>query len=193
MHTNFGGCGLFGFGGTATFKNGQISHSDHGLYIVHGHQKIQLIGIGSKNSCKYGLMSSACTPIMVGGASPVSEILLPSKTAKFPFLTMGYSPLSLKNSIDQNLLKKFMQVWIDVKCMHTNFGGCGLFGFGGTATFKNGQISLSDHGLWSSKNLINWNRLKKFMQVWIDVTCMYINFGGCGLFGFGDTANFKNG
>ena len=165
-------------------------------YIVHGHQKIQSIGIGSKNSCKYGLMSHACTPILVGVVSSVSEILLPSKTAKFPFLTMDYSPWSPKNSIDQNQLKKFMQVGIDVTCMHTNFGGCSLFGFGDTASFKNGQISLSDHGLyspWSSKNLIDRNRLKKFMQVGIDVTCMHTNYGGCGPSSFGDTATFKNG
>ena len=80
--------------------------------------------------------------------------------------------------------------------MCTNFGGCDLSGFGDTTTLKNGQFSLSDHGLyspWSSKNLISWNRLKKFMQVGIDVTCMYINFGGCDLFGFGDTATLKNG
>ena len=31
--------------------------------------------------------------------------------------------------------------------MHTNFGGRDLSGFGDTATLKNGQISLSDHGL----------------------------------------------
>ena len=31
--------------------------------------------------------------------------------------------------------------------MHTNFGGRDLSGFGDTATFKNDQISLSDHGL----------------------------------------------
>ena len=92
-------------------------------------------------------MSSACTPFLVGIASPVSEILLLSKTAKFPFLSMDYSPWSSKNLIDQNWLKKFMQVGIDVKCMHTNFGGCGFFGFGDIATFKNGQISLSEHGL----------------------------------------------
>ena len=92
-------------------------------------------------------MSNACTLIMVGGASSVSEILLPSKTAKFPFLTMGYSPWSSKNLIDRNQLKKFMQVGIDVACMYTNFGGRGLFGFGDIVTFKNGQISLSDHGL----------------------------------------------
>ena len=76
-----------------------------------------------------------------------SEILLLSKTAKFPFLTMDYSPWSSKNLIDQNWLKKFLQVGIDVTCIHTNFGGHVLFGFGDIATFKNGQISLSDHGL----------------------------------------------
>ena len=147
MYINFGGRGLFSFGDTATLKNGQISLSNHGLYIVHGRQKIEVNRIGSKNSCKYGLMSSACTPILVGVVSLVSEIPQPSKTTKFPFPTMDYSPWSSKNLIDWNRLKKFMQVWIDVKYMHTNFGGCGLFGFGDTATLKNGQISLSDHGL----------------------------------------------
>ena len=92
-------------------------------------------------------MSNACTPILVGVTSLVSEILLPSKTAKFPFLTMDYSPWSSKNLINRNRLKKFMQVGIDVKCMHTNFGGHDHSGFGDTATLKNGQISLSDHGL----------------------------------------------
>ena len=137
-------------------------------------------------------MSNACTSILVGGASSVSEILLPSKTANLPFLTMDYSPWSSKDLIDQNRLKKFMQVWIDVTCMHTNFGGRSLSGFGDTATFKNGQFSLSDHK-WSSKNLIDRNRLKKFMQVCNDVKCMHTNFGGRSLFGFGDTATFKNG
>ena len=92
-------------------------------------------------------MSNACTPILVGVVSPVSEILQPSKTAKFPFQTMGYSPWSSKNLIDRNRLKKFMQVCIDITCMYTNFGGRGLSGFGDTATLKNSQISLSDHGL----------------------------------------------
>ena len=92
-------------------------------------------------------MSNACTPILVGVVFLVSEILLLSKTAKFPFLTMDYSPWSSKNLIDRNRLKKFMQVGIDVKCMHTNFGGRALPGFGDISTFKNDQISLSDHGL----------------------------------------------
>ena len=89
-----------------------------------------------------------------------------------------------------------MQVEVDVKCMHTNIGGHGLFCFGDTATFKNGQISLSDHGLyspWSSKNLIDWNQLKKFMQVGVDVKCMHTNFGGRSLSSFGDIATLKNG
>ena len=92
-------------------------------------------------------MSNACRPNLVGVACSVSEILLPSKTAKFPFWGMDYSPWSWKNLIDRNRLKKFMQVGIDITCMHTNFGGCGLFSFGDIATFKNGQISLLGHGL----------------------------------------------
>ena len=92
-------------------------------------------------------MSHTCTPILVGVTSLVSEILLLSKTAKFPLLTMDYSPWSSKNLIDRNQLKKFMHVGIDVKCMCTNFGGRGLSGFRDIATLKNGQISLSDHGL----------------------------------------------
>ena len=140
-------------------------------------------------------MSHACTPIFVGVAFLVSEILLLSKTAKFPFLSMDYSPWSSKNVIDQNRLKKFMQVVIDVKYMHINYGGRGLSGFRDIATFKNGQVSLSDHGLyspWSSKNLIDRDRLKKFMQVGIDVKCMHANFSGRALPGFGDIATFKN-
>ena len=103
---------------------------------------------------------------------------------------MDYSPWSSKNLINRNQLKKFMQVGIDVTCMHAKFGGCGFFAFGDIITFKNDQISLLGHGLWSSKNLINQNQLKKFMQVGIDVTCMHANFGGRGFFAFGDNLYF---
>ena len=92
-------------------------------------------------------MSYACAPILVGVTSPVSEILLLSKTAKFPFRPMDYSPWSSKKLNDRNRLKKFMLVGVDVTYMHTNFGGRDLSGFGDIATFKNGQISLSTHGL----------------------------------------------
>ena len=104
---------------------------------------------------------------------------------KLPFLTMDYySPWSWKNLIDWNRLKKFMQVGVDVTCMHTNFGGCDHSGFGDMATFQ--KRPNFPFGAWSWKNSIDQNRLKKFMQVGIDVKCMHINFGGCGLSGLGD-------
>ena len=85
-------------------------------------------------------MSHACTPVLVGMVSPVSEIWLPFKNGQIPLSGHGlYSPWSWKNLIDRNQLKKFMQAGIDVKCMHTNFSGRGLSGFGD-------KISL-----WSTK------------------------------------------
>ena len=60
---------------------------------------------------------------------------------------MDYSPWSWKNSIDRNWLKKFMHVGIDVKCMHTSFGGRGLSGFGGMATFQ--KRSNFPFGAWT--------------------------------------------
>ena len=69
-------------------------------------------------------MSSSCTPILMGVVSPVSE------------LKLAYGPWSSKNLIDRNRLKKFVQVGIDVKFMHTNFDGRGLFGFGDMVTFQ---------------------------------------------------------
>ena len=87
------------------------------------------------------------TSVLVGVASPLSEILLLSKTDKFPFWAMGYSPWSSKNLIDRNRPKNFMLVGIDVTCIHTNFGGRSLSAFRDIATFKNRQISLLDHGL----------------------------------------------
>ena len=92
-------------------------------------------------------MSYAFAPILVGVTSPVSEILLLSKTAKFPFPTMDYSPWSSKNLINQNWLKKIMQIRIDELCICTNFGERDFSSFGDIAILKNGQISLSDHGL----------------------------------------------
>ena len=81
-------------------------------------------------------MSSSCTPVLVGVVSPVSEILLPFKNDQISLSGMDYSPWSSKNLIDRNQLKKFMQVGIDVKFMHTNFDGRGLLGFGDMAIFQ---------------------------------------------------------
>ena len=92
---------------------------------------------GDISTFKFGLMS----------LSDHGLIPLPSKMAKFPFLTMDYSPWSSKSLIDRNRLKTIMQIRIDELCMCTNFGGRDLSGFGDITTLKNGQNSLSDHGL----------------------------------------------
>ena len=113
-----------------------------------------------------------------------------SKMAKFPFRGMDYSPWSSKNLIDWNQLKKLMHVGVDVTCMHTSFGGRGFFGFYLSKTTKFPFWGM-DYSPWSSKNLIGWNWLKKFMQVGIDVTCMHTSFGGRGFFGFGEMTTFQ--
>ena len=82
-----------------------------------------------------------------------------------------------------------MQLGVNVTCMYTSFGGRGLSGFGDMATFQkrpNFPFEAWTISPWSSKNSIDWNRLKKFMQVGIDVKCMHTDFGGRGLSGFGD-------
>ena len=147
---------------------------------------------------------------------------------------MDYSPWSSKNLIHRNWLKKIIQIGIDVKCMHTDFGGCGLSSFGDKISLwsikvekfhrsesakkihasrdqchvhvhqfwwvwslqfrRYGYLSkmaefpflTMDYSPWTWKNLINRNWLKKFMQVGINVKCMHTNFGGRGLYGFGD-------
>ena len=131
----------------------------------------------------------------MGVASPVSEILLLSKTAKFRLRPMDYSPWSSKNLINRNRLKKIMQVGVDVTYIHTNFGGHNFSGFGDIATFKTAKFPFRpmDYSPWSSKNLINRNWLKKIMQVGVDVTYIHTNFGGRNFSGFGDIATFKNG
>ena len=145
-HTSFGGHSLSGFGDIATFKIGQSSLSDHyspwsskKLFDWNRLEKFMQVGIDVK--CMHTL-------ILVGMDSPVSEILLLSKAAKFPFPTMDSSPWSSKNLNDWSRLKEFMQIGVYVTCMHTNFGGHSLSSFGDIATFKNGQFSLSNHGLY---------------------------------------------
>ena len=85
-----------------------------------------------------------------------------------------------------------MQVGIDVMCMYTCFGGRGLSGFGDMATFqKRPNFPFRAYSPWSLKNLINRNRLKKFIQVGIDVKCMHTHFVECGFSSFGDMATFQ--
>ena len=117
MHTNFGGRGVSGFGDEISlwsikvekFNRSELAqkfHASRDRCHVRAHQ---FWWAWSLRFRRYGYLS---------------------KTAKFPFRDMDYSPWSWKNSIDRNRLKIFMQVGIDVKCMHTNFGGRGLSGFG---------------------------------------------------------------
>ena len=88
-----------------------------------------------------------------------------------------------------------MQVGIDIKCMHTSFGGCSLSSFGDNLLLPSKMAKFPfrgmDYSQWSSKNLIHQNRLKKIMQVGIDIKCMHTSFGGCGLSGFRDIATFQ--
>ena len=82
-------------------------------------------------------MSRAYLPVLVGVSPPVSEIWLPFKNGQISLSGHGlYSPWSRKNSIDRNRLKKFMQLGVDVTCMHTSFGGRDPSGFGDMTTFQ---------------------------------------------------------
>ena len=116
------------------------------------------------------------------GLSGFRDIATFQKRPNFPFGAWTiYSPWSLKNLINRNRFKKFMQVGVDITCMHTNFDGWSLSSFGD-------EISL-----WSIKvEKFNQSKsAKKIMQVGVNVTCMYISFGGCGLSGFRDIATFQ--
>ena len=106
---------------------------------------------------------------------------------------MDYSPWSSKNLIDRNQLKKFLQVGVDVTYMHTNFGGRDLSSSEILLLSKMAKFPFRpmDLGPWSSKNLMDRNWPKKFMQVGIDVKFMHTNFGGCDLSSFGDNATFQ--
>ena len=132
MHTNFSGRGLLSFGDIATFKNGQISPSDNGLYLIDWNRPKKFMQVGIDVKCMH-------TNFGGRGLSSFGDIA----TFKNGQISPSDNGLYL---IDWNRPKKFMQVGIDVKCMHTNFGGRGLSSFGDIATFKNSQISLFDHG-----------------------------------------------
>ena len=63
-------------------------------------------------------MSHACTPILVGLASLVLEILLLSRTAKFPFWTMD---TIVHGGQKLELAQKITQVEVDDVFMCTKF------------------------------------------------------------------------
>ena len=83
-----------------------------------------------------------------------------------------------------------MHVGVDVKCMHTNFGGRSVFSFRDMETAKFPFRGM-DYSPWVSKNLIGRNWLKKFKQVRIDELCMCTNFDGHVLCCFGNKISFQ--
>ena len=130
--------------------------------------------------------------------SPVSEILLPSKTANFPFLTMDYSPWSSKNLIDRNQLKKIMQVGVDVTCMDTNFGGCSLLWFRRYCYLQRRPFfpfwpwTVIVHG--HQNILIDRNQLEQIhTSMWLMSHAWTPILVDVAFSGFRDTATFKDG
>ena len=125
MHTDFGGRGLYSFGDKISLWSIKVEkfhrsesakkiHASRDQCHVHVHQFWWVWSLWFR---RYGYLS---------------------KTTKFPFQGMDYSPWSWKNLIDRNQLKK-LQVGVDVTCIHNSFGGRGPSGFGDMATFQKWQ------------------------------------------------------
>ena len=69
------------------------------------------------------------------GLSDFGDMATIQKRPNFPFGAWTI-PWSSKSLINRNWLKKFMQVGIDVKCMHASFSGRDPSGFGDMTTFQ---------------------------------------------------------
>ena len=123
MHTNFGGCGLSGFGDKISLFS----------IIV---EKFNRLESAQKFLAGKGWCHVHARQVWWAWLLLFRRYGYLSKTAKFPFLTMDYSPWSWRNLIYRNRLKNFMQVRVDVKFMYARFGGCGFFGFSDMATFQ---------------------------------------------------------
>ena len=126
MHTNFGERDLSSFGDIATFKNGEISLSSMVIKKFNQLESAQKI-----------YASRCCCNIHAHQFWWVWSL----RFRRYCYfqkrqISLSDHPLSSKNSIDRNQLKKFMQVGVDIKCMHISFDGCGLSSFGDIATFE---------------------------------------------------------
>ena len=94
-----------------------------------------------------------------------------------------------------------MHVEVDVKCMQTNFGGYGtspvseIMGSLLACLQKRPKFPFRPWTIVHGGQKIEL--AQKFMQVEVDLKRMQTNFGGCGLFSFGDYGSpflaFKNG
>ena len=88
----------------------------------------------------------------MGGASPVSG-------DKISFWSIKVEKFNQSKSA-----KKSMQVGIDVTCMYTSFGGCGLTGFGGTTTFQKCPNFPFGAGLYSMV-IEKFNQLESVQKI----------------------------
>ena len=82
-------------------------------------------------------MSRACTLVLVGVASSVSEIQLPFKNSQISLL--GHRLHIVIKKFNQSELVQKIHASRDqchVHVLYTSFGGCGLSGFGDMATFQ---------------------------------------------------------
>ena len=147
-------------------------------------------------------MSQACTPILVDGASPVSEILVPSKTANFPFLTMDYSPWFIKKF---NWLESAQKIPASKDWCHKHTH---QFWWAVPLRFRRYYYlqKWPIFPLWPCMDYIytwtivhghqkiNWSESAQKIQVSRDWCLIHVHhFGGLDFFCFGDTGTFKNG
>ena len=157
MHTSFGGRGLSGFGDKISLK-------------VHKSGKFNRSELAQKIYASRGQCHMHVHQFWWAWSLWFWRYSYLSKTAKFPFRGMDYSPWSSKNLINRNWLKKFMQVGTDVKCMHTDFGGRGLSGFGDKISLK--SIKVENFNRSESAQKINASRgqchvhVHQFWWVW---------------------------
>ena len=133
MKTNFGGRGLSSFGDFAPFclpsKMAKISLQ---TIIVHGGQKIESAQNihASRGCCE--MHANHFWQVWLLQYRSYGSLLLAFKNCQNFHSDHGLQSMGVKK---QNRLKKFMQVEVDVKCMETNFGGCGFFGIGVMAPY----------------------------------------------------------
>ena len=122
-----------------------------------------------------------CMHTSFGGCDPsgFGDIATFQKRPNFPFGAWTIVHGHGKNLINRNWLKKFMQVGVDVRCMHPMFGGAWLLWFrryGYLSKMAKFSFLAMDYSPWSWRNLIDRNGSKKFMQVRVDIECMCTDF-----------------
>ena len=130
-------------------------------------------------------MSNACIPILVGVIPPISEIWVPFKNGQISLLGHGlyivHGPGKIQ-SIGIGSKNSCMQLGIDVKCIHTNFGGRGLSGFGDMGTLQ--KLPNFPFGAWtivSAYTPILVGVVSPVSEIWVPFKNCQISLLGHGL------------